>query len=451
MSARPLIVSPRAPLLRGALAVPALGLAAVLAMLGPLPALVGLAISALLLLLLVPSLALPALILLSAFNRYGYAWGDTTIRAEILLTFLLALVVANAVAVRTAPARLLRSPLVAPLALYLIVNLVSTLLFAHERTRGLKLDVQIAAVFLVYVTVLFFLARPGRIRTALDLLWIVTTFEALLGVAAALLYALHVTTFGVQFDPFGLPMVYGTMWEANIFGSFLLGNFFLLLADFVATRRTLPAALALTAIVTGIGLSMTRTVWLGLVLGCMVFGLLFARRRGTARFLVPIIGIALVLALGGLVLGTATPLGGRIADLINLQSSSASGRLVWYQAAVADWSRAPILGLGTGSFNFGAVPGAPHPWLPNLFLLTLHDTGLVGSVVLLSLLWRFFTLCARGMKRPGPEGLWTLGGCISFGALLLAFQSTSGFWFAYPWIVVGITVASANSPPGRTE
>lgn len=433
------------------LVLPAVAGAALLAALGPLPALAGLGLCAALLITVAPSLALPLLIATSALNRYGYAWGDTDIRIEILVAFLLALLVTNAVLVRTAPKALLCSPLVVPLGGYLGINVLSTLLLAADRTRGLKLDVQIAAVICTYVAVLYFLAPRGRLRLALDMMWFVTTLEALVGLVAALLYALHIVTFGVQFDPFGLPMVYGTMWEANIFGSFLLGNFFLLLSDFIATKKGIFPGLALLLILGGIGVSMTRTVWMALVLGSVVFGFLFARKRAQAQILIPIIGTVLVLGLVGLVLGSATPLAGRVADLVNLQSSSASGRLVWFGAALADWVHSPILGLGTGSFNYGAVPGGPHPWLPNLFLLTLHDTGVVGLAILMVLLVRFFQVCAAGMSAHSAESTWVLGGCVGFAMLLLAFQTTSGFWFAYPWILAGVTMTAAVHARRGTE
>lgn len=435
------------PLRIGPVLVAALGagmMTGVLALFGPVPALGLLALAGAILLLVVPGLALPLLVLASALNRFGYAWGDTQIRLEILVGLLISLVVANRLAVRTVPWDVLRAPVVRPLLAYTLINVVSTIFFARELTRGLKLDAEIGAALLIYVVVVAMLWNGRQLAPALRALWVVTVGEAALGLALAGMYVVHLSTFGIQFDPFGLPMVFGTQWEANIFGSYLLGNFFLLLADYFAHHRSRWYLAGLMLIVAGIGVSMTRTVWLALILGALLFGLLLARARHAHFNILPIFAAVSLLALGGLILGSATPLAGRLADLINLQSSSASGRIIWFEAALSDWVHHPLLGSGTGSFNYGAVPGAPHPWLPNLFLLTLHDTGLIGLAILILLLASFYRYVLPTLRTSGPAATLAAGAVTGVSVLVLAFQTTSGFWFAYPWILVGLGVAIAR-------
>lgn len=396
------------------------------------------------LVLLTPVVAVPLLIVSSALNRVGVTSGDAQIRIEIVVVLLLAVVVGNQLAVRTLPARALRSPIALPLILYLLANVAASLLFAVERTRGLKLDAEILAAVVTYLVAAALLWRHDNLRLAVKTLWIVTTLEAIVGILAMVLFAAHVTAYGVQINEGGFPMAYGTEWEANIFGSYLLGNFFVLLGDYVNGRRGPLHTLALLIVVIGIGVSMTRTVWMALIV-CLILFLLLARRarRSTSSLGRVLLAIPVVVILG-LIVGSATPLAGRMLDLLNLQSSSASGRFVWFNVALQEWKSHPILGNGTGSFNYNAVPGQPHPWLPNLFLLTLHDTGVIGLAALLAAIVVFYRTAWQGIRPENEQALLVAGATAGFTGLMLAFQMTTGFWFAYPWIVAAIAIRGSR-------
>lgn len=401
-----------------------------LAFLGPIAAAV---------VLLAPAVAAPLLIVASAINRVGVSWGDAQIRIEIVVVLLLAVVVANQLAVRTLPARALRSPILVPLVLYLLANVAASVLFASERSRGLKLDAEIFAAVATYIVAATLFWRRDTLRLAVRVLWIVTPIEAAIGILAMILYAAHVTSYGIQINEGGFPMAYGTQWEANIFGSFLLGNFMVLLGDYVHRRRGWLHAFALLVVVLGIGVSMTRTVWMALIVSIILFAVLARRARRSTSLARIVLAISVVVLLG-LIVGSATPLAGRLMGLLDLQSSSASGRFVWFAAALQDWKSHPILGNGTGSFNFNAVPGQPHPWLPNLFLLTLHDTGVVGVLALVAVIVIFYRTALHGIRPENDQALLVAGATAGFTGLLLAFQLTTGFWFAYPWIVAAIAI-----------
>ncbi len=410
----------------------------------PLAGLAFLAPIAAALVLLTPVVAVPLLVVASAMNRVAASWGDAQIRIEIVVVLLLAVVVANQLAVRTLPARALRSPILVPLVLYLLANIAATLLFAVERTRGLKLDAEIFAAVATYVVAAALLWRRDNLRLAVRMLWIVTTIEAAIGILAMLLYAAHVTAYGVQINEGGFPMAYGTQWEANIFGSFLLGNFLVLLGDYVNRHRGPWYTFALLIVVLGVGVSMTRTVWMALIVSIILFAVLARRARRSAPLGRIVLAIPAVVLLG-LIVGSATPLAGRLMGLLDLQSSSASGRFVWFGVALQEWRSHPILGNGTGSFNYNAVPGQPHPWLPNLFLLTLHDTGVIGLLALLAAIVIFYRTTLRGIRPENDQALLVAGATAGFTGLLLAFQMTSGFWFAYPWIVAAIAIRAGLS------
>jgi len=395
-------------------------------------------------LLAAPFAALPLIIAASALDRFGPHWGDANVRLDLLAVLLVAAALANRVAVRTAAPGVLQSRLLLPLVAYAGANVFSTLLFAEERVRGLKLDVEIVVAGLTYVLVGALLRTKRDLERAVTALWVVTAGEAAIGLLLALAYLGHATSYGVDNIATGLPAVYGTMWEPNVFGSFLLGNFFVLLADYIGHERRGRYTLALVIILFGIAASLTRTVWLALALGSALFFLRSRKGRGPSSGATFLVFGAVMLALVGLVLGSATPLGARLLDIVNLHSSSAAGRIEWFKEAVSEWTHNPLFGLGTGSWNFGATPGAAHPWLPSLFLLTLHDTGLVGLAALAWLLWRFFAATIPATRGSNDLALLTLGSIVACLCLLLAFQTTTGFWFAYIWIVMAVGTAAAR-------
>jgi O-Antigen ligase len=395
-----------------------------------------------------PALALPVLIAAAALNRYGPHWGDANIRLDLLAALLVAVVLLNRILVRTVSPAVLRSPLALPLLAYAGANLLSTLLFAVERSRGLKLDLEICTAVLTFMLASALLRRKSDLVVAMKALWIVTVGEAALGLLFAAAYRGHLSAYGVSNVASGFPAVYGTMWEPNVFGSFLAGNFFLLLADYFGQKRRGPYTYGLIIVGLGIAASLTRTVWIACGLGGIAFFIyLYRTRRATPPSSGATAGGALGLALTVLVLSLATPFGGRLIDIVNLHSSSASGRITWFREAISEWSQMPIFGSGTGSWTFGQIPGAAHAWLPSLFLLTLHDTGVLGIGALLWAIWVFYRITIRGARGRSDLSLLAFGSVVGFTCLLIAFQTTTGFWFAYPWIVmvVGTTAARLHT------
>jgi O-Antigen ligase len=423
----------------------AAALGGIAAYLNLLAALAVVAALAFVVLLTEPRAVLPILIVASALDRYGPQWGDANIRLDLLVALLAAGVLANRMLVRTVSPAVLRSPLVLPLVAYAGANLFSTVLFAAERTRGLKLDVEIWTAILTFVLASALLRRRADLTVAMKVIWIVTVGEAVLGLMFVASYSVHLSAYGVSDVASGFPATYGTMWEPNVYGSFLAGNFFLLLADYYGQKRHGLYTSGLIIVTLGIVASLTRTVWIACMLGAISFFIYLFRTRRAAPPNPRSVRIGILgLALATFVLGLVTPLGGRLIDIVNLNTSSAHGRLIWFREAITEWSHAPLFGLGTGSWTFDQVPGGPHAWLPSLFLLTLHDTGLLGLGALLWAIWVYYRITIRGARGGSDLALLAFGSIVGFSCLLIAFQTTTGFWFAYPWIVMVIGTTAAR-------
>src|SRR5205085_2594057 len=192
----------------------------------------------------------------------------------------------------------------------------------------------------------------------------------------------HAAVSGVQFAPVtGAPMVYGTLYEANIFGSYLSTAFLIALAlatdETVGHKMPLYLVCALTAL--GLLLSATRSAWGATVLGALLLLALLRPGRGgrvgsagvspvperAARAWRLAGGLMAAGVVVGVGLAFAPPsvtgaLGARARGLLNFGSGSGYGRLQLYKAALSEWSARPLLGTGPGSFSY-RLPGDTTP------------------------------------------------------------------------------------------
>lgn len=460
---------------------------------------------------------LPLVILVGAVSadRFGIRWHGINLRLELIAAGVLALW-----AVVTLRVAAIRIGLVEwCLAGWLAVGAFSSVVFSPAPRESLRLTlVMVGMVALYGLTVLFLRSNADLARLAG--IWVaVGTVVATIGIVEGTLYALFDWHAGIAFDGSSAgsitvfaPRVTSTMWEANIFASYLLTVW----AMAFALSRT-PAAqtrlrkwalrVAMGVITAGIVISTTRVAWvvapvlmLAMVLVAMRLGLL-AGRRLLGDFVNPnlagiAVGLALVTAMSVVACPTPAPTstagGSRPASPLASSNSGPSsgpppaaanplrgpgcfaggslfmqhshgffaasstssftGRLTIAKQALKGWLHRPILGQGSGSYGyvFGAAAGG---WLGNLPLHILFDTGIVGLMLLL------FALVAAG--RPAIRALttaaassWETTHFVLFGlvagtlALLITYQFTDGTWLGFTWVLFGMLVAAGRLTRG---
>jgi O-antigen ligase len=352
-------------------------------------------------------------------------------------------------------------PLLAPLLAYWGVNLLSTLVAGGDVARGLSLDVITLDLIILYVALAGYLSVPGRLISAVRLWLGVAAVEAVVGVLAFALYlGRHAAGPGIQLEPVtGAPMVYGTLYEADIFGSYMSAAFLIALAmasdETVRHKTSLYIVCALAAL--GLLLSGARSAWGAAVLGAVLLLALLRLGRGgrrtrlAPRFAGGLVAVAVVVGVGLAVAPSSVThaLWARAQGLLNFGSGSGYGRVLLYKVALAEWKAHPLLGTGPGTFSY-RLPGdtAPGPaWLPNLTLQVLHDTGVLGLLAMLWLWAAFYVTTVRALRRA-PPGLLraALGGLIAAAtALLIAFQLTPGFTLGYSWALLALGVAASSA------
>jgi hypothetical protein len=450
---------------------------------------------------------LPLLLLVGAVSadRFGIRWRGINLRLELIAAVVLALWAV--VTWRIAPVRigLIEYCLVA----WLAVGAVSSLLFSPAPRESLRLTLVLVGVVALYgLTVVFIRSRADLARAALVLVGVGTVVAAI-GIVEAIAYALFDSHVGIAFDGTALenivefaPRVTSTMWEPNIFASYLLIvwalAFALSRAPAAQTRgRKWALRIAMAIVVTGIVISTTRVVWVVaplLMLAMMAFALqrgLLARRKLLADFFNPNLagiaaGLALATAMSVVACPTAPtstqpaattttvisgPASGPAPAASNPfngpgcvrsgsvfmqhargffragSTSSFTGRLAVAKLAIQGWLKRPIFGNGTGSylFIFGAMVGG---WIGNLPLHVLFDTGIVGLLLLLVALVAAGRPAIRALRSPAVAWETThyvLFGLVAAGvALIVTYEFTDGTWLGFTWVFFGMLVAAGR-------
>jgi O-antigen ligase len=262
---------------------------------------------------------------------------------------------------------------------------------------------------------------------------------------------------------------YGVMEEPNIFGSFTGALLVVSVVLVAALPRDGSSATEIrlakwTAAVSALGLvfSFTRAAWIGAALGLV--GCLFAvgkwTRRGRRRVVVP---VAIVVAVGALLMflpGTTGDLFRfKLLNLVNLQSQTAILRLLTYSLALDQTATHPILGWGTFTFapltaqgnDFQQFESWRNFWIGNFALLALHDTGAIGLLLWIGMLWTTISRGARAAVRlraidvrTSIHALALVGAVVS---LLIPFLTTTGFSLGYPWLLMGLLGAHSQFLP----
>jgi hypothetical protein len=450
---------------------------------------------------------LPLVLLVSAVSadRFGVRWHGINLRLELIAAVVLALW-----AVITSRLAFVRIGLIEwCLAGWLAVSAFSSLVFSPAPRESLRLTLLLVGMVALYgLAVGFIRSRADLVRAAY--VWIaVGTIVSAIGIVEAILYTLFDSSAGIAFDGTAAgniviiaPRVASTMWEPNIFASYLLTvwalAFALSLSPGAQTRGRLWALrIAMGIIVAGIVISTTRVVWVVaplMMLAMLAVALqrgLAARRMPLSDFVNPTLaGIAVGLALATAMSVydcPATPTSSQAAAVtpgagagpppaasnptqapgcakggsVFMQhahgffaatsTSSVVGRLKIAQLALKGWLRRPLFGNGSGSYLYVYGPQGGG-WIGNLPLHILFDTGVAGFLLVL------IALVAAGRRAIRPltsaVSAWDTTHYVLFGlvaaglALLVTYEFTDGTWLGFTWVFLGMLVAAGRLTGG---
>lgn len=400
--------------------------------------------------------ALSLLIVATALDRYRFDVAGAGMRIEHFVF----LGVALAWLLRTRPARdrfgFSRADLI--LVAYLGLALLASVLYAPVLRDSFKFF-----ALMVFGVVLYWLVRAiaQDAREFTRGVWTligVGVAASLFGIVAWAAYPFGVNL-GVQIyalDNFTTHSPFGTLFDSNTLGMYamaatLLQVTLLVDAQFAKWRGPLLAGIAVTLI--AVALSLTRVAWIGLVFGLFLV-LLFSPRR---RWAIAIGGAALALVIVALVANSALAGGGGgLAELSFarvLTSRSILFRLDAYVRAWNDFLLHPLLGNGVNVFAQNHTsPSGTRDWISNFFLMTLHDTGVIGLLLLASWLgWLAYETWRALKLATGRLRTLLLALAIAYVALFVTYQATTVFWLGFNWVYLGLLRAGATSQKEKVK
>ncbi len=389
--------------------------------------------------------ALPLLIVATALDRYRFDIAGMGLRVEHFVF----LGVGLAWLVRTRPGwkqlQLARADLL--LAAFWGVTLASSVWRAPSLRASLNFLGLMGFGMLLYI---FIRAAGARTQAFTRAVWTLIgagVAAAAFGVLAWLAFPFGVNL-GVQtyalttFETFS---AYGTLFDSNTLGMFamataLLQIVLILDAQFARWRVALGAGIIITLL--AVALSLTRTAWLGLGAGLFLIFVTSPRRRWALIFG----GAAAALVIGALAASSALAGGGgALADFSVtrlLTSKSIFFRLDAFARAGRDFLLNPLLGNGANTFaQKYTTEAGTRDWISNLVLLTLHDSGIVGTILLGAWLVWLGVATRRALRVSNPLRPFQLALAIAGGALLVCHMVTNVFWLGWNWVFVGLLAA----------
>jgi O-antigen ligase/polysaccharide polymerase Wzy-like membrane protein len=328
---------------------------------------------------------------------------------------------------------------------------------------------------ITYLATYTSVCSPARVKKAVRIFLVSGAIGAFIGILSLVGYYGGLK-FGVdfRFRPLvgGAPSIKGLAYEHDIFGStcaaVAMALFVLLREQSTLFTRKWTLRLLWISLI-GMFLGQGRGAWLGFF---FVFGLywVFKRRKVVAiprlaRTAVVLILFSL-LGVGGFFLSTsqsenATPsvINGvfitsadKFANILNTNSGTGAGRLrLWTKGTTEVMATSPLVGLGTYSYgqrNFRPSPyTAPYlvpGYLISLWVRTLYDTGILGTVLLA--LFMLLAFWPRPELQTSKGDLAVVARAMSFASVVLAasYLITDSTLLVWPWILFGLTRATIS-------
>lgn len=404
------------------------------------------------------------LLLATHFNGFRFDYGAFTFRPDQLV-FVIVLLVAVIFFLR-GRLKLYRTLLDVPIALFLLVGLIASVVNSPDPTysyQGLLLQTVYASMY--FLTVNIMLNYRDRLDDTVKAFIVFAILHAGYAIVAFVAFQAGITLGGIStahYRTLSFPSTSGFFQEANLYAAFVATAVVLVAAHLVSNeetgimkRRTLVIGLLMLLTVTAT--SMTRSVWVGLLIILLILPFYSRPRRNVINPKAVGIIISLVVGLGLLVLpalnyafsaasGKPDALYQRMSELVDFSSGSGAGRLDIQDIALERWDERPFIGHGVLSLE-GREGSFGRGWLYSSFIQSLFDTGIIGAamIILIHLIPIIYAFMAARRTSDSSRKATLMG--LSFGALvmLIASQASSFLWLGFPWVYLGMLMAISKA------
>ncbi|MDD5432274.1 MAG: hypothetical protein PHO70_04725 [Candidatus Omnitrophica bacterium] len=365
-----------------------------------------------------------------------------------------------------------KTPLDLPLAIFLFLNLFSSIFFSPIKALSLRKVALLAmyiSFYFVIVNFIFSLNKHDlKIRRIIQLFLCLGISAVLFGVVSLLFSRVFgLVLFGVDrilayhfIDGQGgvIYRIFATMQEPNIYGSTCCFFALVFFGLFISRRLGLKEysvliLLGLEISLLGLLFSYTRGAWLAYLLGVIILSIILKLLRlKYSTFLKDCFLVSFVFST---IVAIWFILDKEIFSGYKLKFWSMFG---YYTGTGWDriWAWSTVLkdikfdlqlffGHGTQAHLnlFHIYEDIEVLGIGNFFLDTLHSTGIIGlscliwiHVILIKLMWKVF-IEARSRLLKNMI-LITFVSCL---CLTIAYQFTQGYWLSFPWILMALIVA----------
>ncbi|HEV7220447.1 MAG TPA: O-antigen ligase family protein [Terriglobales bacterium] len=347
---------------------------------------------------------------------------------------------------------------------YVALNFLTSAITSPEPRMTLRWAVLNAIVIAPFFLLRFLLTDIKKTYRAMEVLLWCGAAESVIGIVCFLSNKAFHTTFGLSTEQYGfIPGVYGTQYEANIFGSYSGCCAIMFLAFFLLSHKSRRGRYmwGMSLCLLGALISLARSVLLALpIAAALVLWVVYKSGRVQFRSLVRLTAVlaVLVLVASPFLLNFVVERFSTI-DFNELSSDSSTiTRLVQTAAGLEDIRTHPLFGTGTDSFQLffdwnDYMPGMGGDtdaggWLGNTPLRILHDTGIVGLLIFLSFLGSLALATRKAFKIADPRTR-TMLLALSGGLVLYAvtFQATEATMLAFTWVHFGVLAAIVQILP----
>jgi len=361
--------------------------------------------------------------------------------------------------------RSVKNPLIIPLAIFLLFNILSL-------QNSLNLERSLLLLALIVFTILLSLVIPNllqdkkTIEKTILILLISAFLVSVFGIFQFLgdMAGLPTTITGLRDlytkDVLGFPRIQSTAYEPLYFANYLLIPLGVALSLFLSRKSTIKSSWLLILLIIG-GISFVLTVargaYLALAVVILIISLVYFRKVFTLR---NIIIFTVVLVLVWQVVVRALGYGGDIFNLDVFQGhvlnvfygASFNERIDTFENAMKAWREQPFVGIGVGGFGPYV---APHPYympkdgwriVNNEFIEILAETGIMGAfaffIIILVLIARSIKAIIKSQDKYLKAIMIAL--LAAFIGVLVQYQTFSTLYIMHVWFLIGLMIAVQN-------
>jgi O-antigen ligase/polysaccharide polymerase Wzy-like membrane protein len=328
---------------------------------------------------------------------------------------------------------------------YMAMHLFSSLFMSIAPGQTLRWAMQQLVVILAYLLIRSFVTDRSSFQKLFHVALLVGAIEATYAILCFYSNLIFDTEFGMEVGQYGsIPGTYGSLYEANILGSYCGAACCMFLTMYLRQRkRIFLRGFALT--LAGMGISLSRGALAGTLIALAIFVLLNWKQFDRQILMATsgaVLAVALVVAPA--VLSSWFERFSTVEVSNVVADDNTRVRVLTIGLATEGILEHPVAGNGTASYQlqFSAADlggGDEAGWIGNTEMRILYDTGAIGLAIFVAFLGSLFVGARRILRRePVPEMAGLLVASLVY---CVSFQFTEGTLLGFSWLHLGLIAA----------